>query len=317
MVMTSLMGAFSPNGHSARLSILIFHRVLPAQDPLFPDEPDVNRFDEVLRWVTRWFQVLPLDMAVMQLRAGTLPARAAAITFDDGYADNATHALPVLQRHGVSATFFVATSFLDGGRMWNDTVIEAVRGCRAESLDLREVGLGRLCLASVTERRVAIESILGTVKYLAPAQRNQVVAWVERAAGVALPSDLMMRASQVVALRHAGMQVGAHTETHPILASLPDADARAEISGGKSALESILGERVSLFAYPNGKPGKDYFARHAEMVRHAGFDAAVSTAAGAASVSTDPFQLPRFTPWDRTELRYGLRMMLNFRVPPG
>ena len=56
-----------------------------------------------------------------------LPSRSVAVTFDDGYADNARIALPILREERVPATFFIATAYLDGGRMWNDTVIEAVR----------------------------------------------------------------------------------------------------------------------------------------------------------------------------------------------
>ncbi|MCU0943281.1 MAG: polysaccharide deacetylase family protein, partial [Hydrogenophaga sp.] len=121
----ALYGWMSPGGASARLSVLIFHRVLAQPDPLFPGVPDVRRFDEVCRWLARWFRVMPLDEAVRALKRGNLPARAAAITFDDGYADNHDQALPVLRAHGLPATFFVATGFLDGGRMWNDTLIES------------------------------------------------------------------------------------------------------------------------------------------------------------------------------------------------
>lgn len=314
MVIKSIMGALSPAGQRARLSILIFHRVLSKQDPLFPDEPGREQFDQILGWLSKWFQVLPLDLAVMQLRSGSLPARAAAITFDDGYADNATNALPILKRHGMQATFFVATSFLDGGRMWNDTLIEAIRACQAESLDLSEGGLGCFKLGSVGERRLAIESLLGRVKYLESDKRNQAVALVQRAVPIALPDDLMMTSRQVIQLRDAGMQIGAHTRTHPILARLPDSESLEEIKTSKQVLEALLGEPVSLFAYPNGKPGKDYLDKHAAMARQAGFAAAVSTAAGVSSGTTDLFQLPRFTPWDRTQLRYAMRLMRNLRA---
>lgn len=314
MVLKTAMAAWSPGGQRARLSILIFHRVLSKIDLLCPDEPDVSRFDEIMGWVDKWFQVLPLDRAVRQLRAGTLPARAAAITFDDGYADNATNALPILKRHGMRATFFVATSFLDGGRMWNDTLIEALRVCQADSLDLSEEGFGCLKLGSIADRQVAIKSMLGRVKYLDPDKRNEVVAWVQRRANVVLPDDMMMTSSQVIELRDAGMQIGAHTLTHPILTSLSDDEALAEIKASKVALETLLCEPVSLFAYPNGKPGKDYLGKHVEMVRRAGFSAAVSTAVGVSSAATDLFQLPRFTPWDRTRLRYGLRLAINLRA---
>src|SRR5438067_10198380 len=106
---------------SQRLSILVFHRVLPQQDPLFPDEMDAQRFDKLLALLKSCFNVVSLRDGIDGLRRGKLPSRAVCITFDDGYADNAEIALPILQRHGMPATFFVATGFLDGGRMFNDT----------------------------------------------------------------------------------------------------------------------------------------------------------------------------------------------------
>lgn len=313
MILKSIAGALSPSGQQARLSILIFHRVLSQVDPLFPGEQDARRFNEVLSWVGQWFQVMPLDEAVSRLGAGTLPARAAAITFDDGYADNATNALPVLQRHGMAATFFIATSFLDGGRMWNDSVIEAVRVFRGKELELSHAGLGSYCLESHEQRRVAIESLLGQIKYWPPYQRQEAVARIVDVAGGRLPDNLMMRSEQVLALRNAGMQIGAHTCSHPILEKIPDDEALSEISNGKVVLESLLGEPVTLFAYPNGKPDVDYTAKHVAMVRQAGFVAAFSTAPGVAMQTGDIHQLPRFTPWDRTRSRFGMRLLANLR----
>ena len=147
--MNALVPAFrhlSPAGPKARLSILAFHRVLRESDPLFPEVPDTRRFARVLTWLKGWCNVLPLDKAVDRLSRGQLPERAAAITFDDGYADNYTEALPVLREHGMSATFFVATGFLDGGRMWNDTIIEAIRRTHHDTVDLSRIGLPRLPL---------------------------------------------------------------------------------------------------------------------------------------------------------------------------
>ena len=315
MIIKSIAGALSPSGQRARLSILIFHRVLSQADPLFPGEQDTRRFNEILSWVARWFQVLPLDEAVSRLGAGSLPARAAAITFDDGYADNATQALPILRQHGMTATFFIATSFLDGGRMWNDSVIEAVRAFRSEVLDLRDAGFGSHRLESYDQRRIAIEALLGHIKYLGLQERQQAVAQVIDIAGAGgtLPDNLMMRSEQILELRNAGMQIGAHTCSHPILEKIPDGKALFEIANSKSVLESLLGEPVTLFAYPNGKPGVDYSARHVAMVRQSGYVAAVSTASGVAMQTNDIYQLPRFTPWDRTRSRYGLRLLANLR----
>ncbi len=253
----------SPAGAQARLSVLIFHRVLAAPDTLFPDEMDARRFDELCGWLKRWLNVLPLDEAVQRLQAGTLPARAACLTFDDGYADNHDVALPILQRHGLPATFFIATGFLDGGRMWNDTVIESVRRTRLPMLSL-EVLLGaefsRVPVRSLEEKRAAIESLISQLKYQPVSLRLGLAEQLAMQAEVQLPTDLMMTSDKVRALRRAGMQIGAHTVSHPILATLNQANAYAEITMSKQVLETLLGERVSLFAYPNGKPGVDYNA---------------------------------------------------------
>ncbi|MGH8602917.1 MAG: polysaccharide deacetylase family protein, partial [Gammaproteobacteria bacterium] len=117
----------SPAGRRGRLTILIYHRVLSKPDAMLEGEVDIAAFDWQMDVLARNFNVLPLVEAVQRLRARSLPARAAAITFDDGYADNVENALPVLTRYGLNATFFIGTAYLNGGRMWNDTIIEAVR----------------------------------------------------------------------------------------------------------------------------------------------------------------------------------------------
>lgn len=313
MLFKPLFHCMSPAGAGGRLSVLIFHRVLSEPDPLFPEEMHARRFVEMCGWLASWFNVIPLDQAVLRLKAGSLPARAACITFDDGYADNRHVAVPILQRHGLTATFFVATGFLDGGRMWNDTIIETIRGCQAPVLDLSPVGLGSHALGSVAERQAAIASLIGQIKYRPVQERISLTEELPGLALVQLPQDLMMTSQEVRAIRHAGMQIGAHTVSHPILARLTDDQARQEVGDNKRFLEQLLGERVGLFAYPNGKPGEDYSPQTVDVVRSLGFDAAVSTQWGASSMGDDPLQIKRFTPWDKTQLRFGLRLLWNLR----
>ncbi len=318
MIIRSLARVLSPGARGARLSILIFHRVLALPDPLFPELPDVRHFARLMGWVQRWFQVLPLATAVQQLAAGTLPARALAITFDDGYADNASQALPVLQHYGLCATCFVASGYLDGGRMWNDSVIESVRRTRHLQLDLREAQLGTFNLRTQAQRRHAIDTLLKAIKYLPGKVRLQAVDQVVQAADVLLPRRLMLHSEQLPLLQASGMHIGAHTVSHPILAQCDAAQAGWEIAHSKRMLEDRLGgEPVTLFAYPNGKPGTDFYASHVAMARAAGFTAAVSTAPGAAAVGSDLLQLPRYTPWERGGLRFGLRMVGNLRRGSG
>jgi peptidoglycan/xylan/chitin deacetylase (PgdA/CDA1 family) len=308
-----LLRWMSPAGARARLSTLIFHRVLPEPDPLFPEETDARRFAEVCGWLKSWFNVLPLDHAVSRLKTGSLPARAACITFDDGYADNFQVAMPILQQHGLPATFFIATGFLDGGRMWNDTVIETVRGTTSPLLDLCSLNLGQHPVSTMTERRAAIGTLIDQIKYQPATQRINIAEQIARLARVQMPRDLMMTSPQVKSMRQAGMQIGAHTVSHPILAGLTDDQAKDEIGKSRTFLERLLDERVGLFAYPNGKPGKDYLPQTVEIVRSLGFDAAVSTQWGASKQGDDPMQIKRFTPWDKARLRFGIRMLGNLR----
>jgi len=283
-----------------RLSILIFHRVLPVCDPLFPDEIDAVRFDRLMSLVARAFKVLTLGQALALRAAGCLPARALAITFDDGYADNADIALPILLRHGLRATFFVATGFLDGGRMFNDSVIECIRHAGGLRIDLTEFGLGLRAVESARERRQVIDALLPKVKYSSLDEREAFVARLRHLAGSPdLRRDLMMRSEQVVELHRAGMEIGGHTVRHPILYLTPDAEAEAEIADGRRCLQELIDAPVEVFAYPNGRPMQDYDTRHVEMLRRLGFLGGVSTAPGVACRESDHMQLPRFTPWDR------------------
>jgi len=115
-------------GLRKRLLIINYHRVLGEPDALRENEVTATDFAMQLGVLARFFKFLPLARAVVALRDGTLPRRAVAITFDDGYADNVTVALPVLLRLGVPATFFITVGFLDGGRMWNDAITDVGYG---------------------------------------------------------------------------------------------------------------------------------------------------------------------------------------------
>lgn len=316
-----LFRVLSGGGAERRLTILMFHRVTPVPDELFPGEVHRDSFDLICGWVSRWFNVLALDEAVRRMYDGDLPPRALAITFDDGYADNHDVALPILKRHGLNATFFVATGFLDGGRMWNDTLVESVRRAKADSIDLRGESMlasnpGILSLRTTGDRRTALQKLISSTKYLAPSARQAQVDRIATITRAELPHDLMMSSLQVAKLHQAGMRIGAHTVSHPILLGVDDDVAREEILRSRERLAQITGSHIELFAYPNGKPGTDYGRRDAEMVRQLGFLAAFSTSPGVATAQSDHFQLPRFTPWRRARWGFAAQLAGNLTRAP-
>lgn len=305
------MTSWTPYGLLGRgkLNIFIYHSIKATPDPLLPSEPDVRQFDAILGFLRRWFTVLPLAEAVRRLGEGTLPPAAASLTLDDGYADNLTQLLPLLEKHALPATVFVADGYLDGGCMWNDVIIESVRGCRGPRLDLAAHGLPVIDVEGVEARRRAIDVLLPLVKYRPLAERTPLAAAIARTAGVTPPTDLMLTSAQLKTLSRSPLvTIGAHTHLHPILAVENEATAREEIAASRRRLETLVDAPVTLFAYPNGRPDKDYTPRDVGLARAAGFDAAVSTAHGFVDSASDRFQLPRFTPWDRTLPRFAVRM---------
>lgn len=304
-------------GYRDRLVILMYHRVLRASDPFHAGDVDAGIFDRQLTLLKRFFTVLPLPDAAERLARGELPRRSVCITFDDGYADNVEVALPLLQRHGLSATFFIATGYLDGGRMWNDTVIESISSATTESLDLQSIGLGAHRLEGQDSRQKTIKDLLARLKYLPPREREEQCAAIAAIVGQRLPDNLMMTTQQLLRLHHAGMDVGAHTVTHPILARVSDEESRQEIVGSVQNLRDRLGAPIVSFAYPNGRPTRDYTRRDVELVRQAGVKVAVSTAWGHADARMDRFQLARIAPWEKTTLRFGVRIAHSyFAAPP-
>lgn len=292
------------------LTTLIYHRVLAKRSDLLPDEMDAERFECQMRYVARSFSVLPLLEAVRRLQDGTLPRRACCVTFDDGYADNLTVALPILEKYGIPATLFVATGYLDGGLMFNDAVIQIITDTTSDALDFRELGFDTYDTRSIEHRKAAAIGILKKTRSLPPEARNDIVTGMARIAGIeALPTDLMLTRSQLIEMSRRGVEIGGHTVFHPVLTSLADDAARSEISHGKTALEGLIDKPVRCFAYPVGLPGRDFDQRHVSMVRELGFELAVTTANRMANRESDPYELPRFMPWGRSMIKFGARMV--------
>jgi peptidoglycan/xylan/chitin deacetylase (PgdA/CDA1 family) len=291
------------------LPILMYHRVLAEPDPLQPEVPHQALLAEQFRTLASAFNVLPLHEAAELLRSGGLPPGAACITFDDGYRDNHDLALPLLREYKLPATVFVATGFLNDGRMFNDSVIETVRRLDTGEIDLSRVGLGKRLVSDAISRRALIGELTKAVKYLEPGERDEFCEDLCRRAGSSLPTNLMMNDRQVRAMSDAGVDIGGHTVNHPILARVDGPVAQREIETNRDQITALTGRQPLCFAYPNGKPNLDYSSAHARMVAHAGYRAAVSTAVGVASDDADTFQLPRFMPRERSAAQFVARMV--------
>jgi len=292
-----------------RVCVINYHRVLHAPEPLLASEPDVHTFRWQMELLARCFHVMSLHDALQAVASGKVPQRAVCITFDDGYRSIHELALPILREFGLPATAFITSGYIGQGSMWNDRIIDAVQALPAGPLNLADIGMGTYQLHDMAARKSSLEALIERSKYLPPAARDSLVDRLDLLAGKEMAHAPMLTRDMIVDLDRHGVDIGAHTVSHPILTSLDDDSARREITSGKAQLEAILGKPVRLFAYPNGKDGKDFDARHVAMVREAGFDAAFTTAPGSFSRDHDRFKLPRSRPWDDAPLTFGLRLL--------
>lgn len=302
--------AIAPRGKGeGRLCIVNYHRILSQPDPLLDSEPTVDIFRWQMELLASCFNVLPLNDAIEMLRTERMPPRAVAITFDDGYRSTHDLALPILREYALPATVFVTTGHMEKGSMWNDIILEATRRLPDGELELHDIGYGSYPLHTASDRQHTALALTERSKYLPPPERAQLRNKLEALAGGTLEQELMLTRDMVRSLSQQNIEIGGHTVTHPILTRIDDDAARAEIVNNKQQLEAILGKRLRLFAYPNGKQGVDFDARHARMVREAGYTAAFTTAVGPATRHSKPYEIPRSRPWDSHPLMFAGRLL--------
>lgn len=286
--------------------IFTYHRVLPYADELLPGSPTVDRFERQLQWIRKYCNPLALSEAVDRLVGNDLPPRAAAVTFDDGYANNLGAAAPLLKKYEIPAIVFVAVDALERGIMWNDLVVEAVRRAGSE-IDASAVGLGKLQLNG-SKKLGVLNRLLQCLKYRSVEERMELSLLIySNTSSEAVPRQ-MLKPTDLNKLASFGIEIGAHTVNHPILRILDDEQARAEVENSRSWLQRQTGVEPTLFAYPNGRRGDDYDERHMEMVKELGFRAAVSTNWGCATSQDSLYELPRFRPWENTEFGFYTRL---------
>ncbi|HCY63350.1 MAG TPA: polysaccharide deacetylase [Oxalobacteraceae bacterium] len=289
--------------------ILNYHRILVSPDPLIEGDPDVQEFHWQMRLLAENFNVIPLQKAVQAIaKNGDLPPRAICITFDDGYRSLHDLALPILKKYKLPATVFVTSGHIDENNMWNDRIIEAIRCMPNGTLDLRKLSMKTWQINSDKDRKRAAQEITKAVKYLPTSSRQETVREIETLAGTDGRS-LMLTRKMIATLADNGIEIGAHTITHPILKNLDNQNACNEIFESKRQLEAVIAKPVNFFAYPNGKAGVDFDERHTKMAKDAGYIAAFASSSGPAMHGNDLYQIPRCFPWDSNRFMFGLRLL--------
>jgi peptidoglycan/xylan/chitin deacetylase (PgdA/CDA1 family) len=237
-----------------------------------------------LEYFKRTFEIVELPEQIERIKHGRAD-QTLSITFDDGYANNYTEAFPILREMQIPATFFVTTDFIEKKTPLPVDMIEY-------AMDITE--------GKVVDRIRADLALRSQMKALPAAEARALLEEVVRAHGRDLRADIErtpyrpLTWEQVAEMEAGGMTFAPHTRTHPILSRVSRAEAVEEIVGSRDTLAAHTAHPLSIFACPNG--GNDDFTTETiEIIKEAGFTAALTTDARAIAPSDDAFHLPRFT----------------------
>lgn len=272
-------------------AVLMYHRVLPQTEALrLRVEPGMyvtpETFERHLDWLQRDFSVVALHEITERLRAGErLPARACAITLDDGWRDNLDHALPALETRKLPATIFaVADRVGTIGAFWPDDVVRRLAhlGASERAAVVRRAGL------DVGER--SIDAVLSALKALREADRTSVLDSLRAVTRNPLGEEReLLGWDELDRLAERGISIESHGRSHAILTGLSRAQAADELKGSLATLVARGHARHRILAYPSGAFDPDVV----ELAREAGYLAAFTTEVGLASGRSDALAQPR------------------------
>jgi peptidoglycan/xylan/chitin deacetylase (PgdA/CDA1 family) len=250
---------------STWLPILLYHRVSDRPGADYPFDRGVidampAAFDEQIAFIARHCTAIGVDDLLAYLDGEPLPPNPVMVTFDDGYRDNVERALPILRRHAVRGTFFIASGYVSDRRVfWWDRISYLFHHSRRDTVELGYPTDLRFDLRR--DRRAAQLTALKLVKHCCGLDLERFLRELGDALGVAWPpsleralaSELVMSWDDVRALRDAGMDVGSHTRTHRVLYTVDPGSLVDELGHSKAEIEGAIGASVHALAYPVGR----------------------------------------------------------------
>jgi peptidoglycan/xylan/chitin deacetylase (PgdA/CDA1 family) len=271
--------------------ILGYHRVSasPRIDPMGRGlQVAASRFRQHMEILARHFSIVPLEDLVVRLTEESRTDGMAAVTFDDGYADNHLCAFQILAQMGIPATIFLATGYIEHARpFWTDRLVSYLCGAAGAVVTLPPELGGHVDLTSAERIPQTYRELRAKMQAVADGRRREQLLEL---LGAADPPDCRpLTWEEIRNMHQQGIAFGAHTQWHPSLVALSDAALREEIEASRDLITARVGTKPTMFAYPFGAVDE----RVSRAVETAGFRGAVTTCAGRCGADSSRFLLPR------------------------
>lgn len=269
--------------------------------------------------IARRFNAVSMDDIALFLKGEkSLPQRAVAITFDDGYKDNFRLAAPILNRFGIPGTFYVLIDSVDRSKApWYCLLRHAFLTSRSQKW--RDPATGTIHdLTNSHARAAAFQNASEICAKSSASAREELIQNAVRSVNpdpFPNESDLMMTWDDARTLVKSGHIVGSHTMTHPNVAQVSAAEARSELTDSKLKLEKELGELVKHFSYPHPALNPQWNESTLKITEELGYTTAVTTTCGAVRADARPLAIPRtYIPREEGEFLWHIERTLVFRT---
>lgn len=268
------------------LTLLMYHRILPIEQCIgYPLESlviPIDAFRAQMQWIGDNCYVLPVNKALEEIeRGGPFNRPLVSVTFDDGYADNAESAAPILEEFGLHGTFFITSGFVEKREpLWYDQAADAWLRISSENRIslLNQLQKGCNEKNNNVALKPSIQTWMAGLKSVKPKTRRELVYKVQNHAKGEIDTALYrpMTREQVKKLHSSGHEIASHTVAHPILPQQNDEELRFELEESSKQLQDWIGEKISGLCYPNG----DFDDRVERAAKQAGYHYACTMQTG-------------------------------------
>jgi peptidoglycan/xylan/chitin deacetylase (PgdA/CDA1 family) len=299
--------------HRRKFGVLMFHAF---------NETHQANVDALCSYITRHFEPVSLSQIAASIeKRKELPDNAIAITIDDGYRNFLLHGHPIFRRHRIPTTLYVVSGFSDGRLwLWPDQIEFGLLHTSKNSIHTKLNGWPlAVTLTTSEERAEAIHRLQEKLKEVPNEERLRFLAEFGALCGVEIPPEppsncIAMNWDELRAVASEGVEIGCHTETHPILSRLANPiELEREIRGAGRQIKEHLGMPVRHFCYPNGR-ANDIGEAAIRCVREAGYTSAVTCTWGMNTIEVERHRIRRI-PFDSSiDFQFGVELLAGLHM---